>query len=651
MEYPLSHLPDSGYISLLRNNLKIYALFVSVLIAFSFSLIFSYNKAEQTPDGLTSIEWQSIQHAITSMEYQFAWHEADPANLHGYYWAPNHTQGWHTQFTMQGVQLSPKANDDWTWGLSLTKYGYAGAMNTINTQPLLHANKEMLTYEWDANLREWWINDPDGLEQGFTIQQRPLGAKQQSPLILEMAISGNLEPTQNEDSLTFAKRDGTTILTYDKLYVIDDNGQPVPAAMKLINGRNPRLQIVIDDSQATYPLTIDPWVQSAKLTASDSAPDDAFGVSVAMSGDTIVVGAIGDNNPGNNFGSAYVFVRPENGWSNITETAKLTASDAAIDDLFGLSVAISDDTIVVGVREDDEATGAAYVYVRPQSGWETTTETAKLTASDGAIDDLFGNSVAVSGNTIVVGAPKKDNYLGAAYVFERPEGGWVSATEDGKLITADAATGETYGSAVAVDDDTVVVSLIGEDNFTGAAYIFERPVDGWTPVTNETAKLTASDGDEPDHFGFSVAIDDDTIVVGAPRTNAAYVYVRPGGGWASSTETAKLTMTDIIPNGRLGWDVDISGSTIVATTFYVVDNKGNTSGAAYLFVRPGSEWANATETDKFDPPETVINDQFGRSVAISDTTVVVGTPGNETAYIFTAPVLDHKTFLPMVVRN
>ncbi len=120
-------------------------------------------------------------------------------------------------------------------------------------------------------------------------------------------------------------------------------------------------------------------------------------------------------------GSAYVFVKPGGGWASATETAKLTASDGAASDLFGQSVAISGDTVVVGADGDDVGAnadqGSAYVFVKPGGGWVSATETAKLTASDGAANDLFGTSVAVSGDTVVVGSPGASGDRGAAYVF------------------------------------------------------------------------------------------------------------------------------------------------------------------------------------------------------------------------------------------
>jgi hypothetical protein len=244
-----------------------------------------------------------------------------------------------------------------------------------------------------------------------------------------------------------------------------------------------------------------------------------------------------------------VFVKPGSGWTTTsTFTAKLTASDGAALDEFGTSVAVSGDTVVVGAPFDriggNKDQGSAYVFVKPGSGWTTTsTFTAKLTASDGAGGDRFGSSVAVSGDTVVVGAPRADigvpaDNRGAAYVFVKPSGGWSNMTETAKLTASDGAVDDQFGYSVAISGDTVVVGAplaeIGSNTNQGAAYVFVKPSAGWSDMT-ETAKLTASDGAADDYFGFSVAISGDTVVVGAPRddiggnTNQGSAYVFGSG--------------------------------------------------------------------------------------------------------------------------
>jgi hypothetical protein len=220
----------------------------------------------------------------------------------------------------------------------------------------------------------------------------------------------------------------------------------------------------------------------------------------------------------------------------MTETAKLTASDAAADNWFGQTVGLSGDTILIGAHANEVGgvkTGSAYVFTKPADGWVSMTETAKLTASDGAAQDHFGWAVAISGNTAVIGMPWDDDTFGSAYVFEKPAGGWVDMTETAKLTASDGASNDALGVRVAISADTIVLGADGDDDhgtMSGSAYVFQKPPDGWVDMT-ETAKLTAGDGAEWDRFGSAVAVSGDTALIGARDdddygygSGAAYVF-------------------------------------------------------------------------------------------------------------------------------
>ncbi|MGA2257593.1 MAG: hypothetical protein ABSG53_23270, partial [Thermoguttaceae bacterium] len=334
--------------------------------------------------------------------------------------------------------------------------------------------------------------------------------------------------------------------------------------------------------------------QVARLTASDGAASDEFGSSVSISGNTIVVGAseatIGANSQQ---GAAYVFTEPASGWANMTQTAKLTASDGTANDEFGVSVSISGNTLVVGADNpyhvDPE--GAAYVFAKPDSGWANMTQTAKLVASDGTANDFFGGSVSISGNTVVVGAWEAtvgaDSQQGAAYVFTESVSGWANMTQTAKLIASGGAAYDYFGVSVSISSNTVVVGAFGASSQKGAAYVFAEPVSGWANMT-KSAKLTASDGEAGDFFGISVSISGNTIVVGADNATigansqqgAAYVFTQPISGWEDMTETAKLTASDGVAGDYFGISVSISGDTIVvgATEFGESSGGGDTSG-------------------------------------------------------------------------
>jgi len=213
------------------------------------------------------------------------------------------------------------------------------------------------------------------------------------------------------------------------------------------------------------------WMEQAKLSASDGAVLDWFGISVAIMGDTIMVGAYNDDDNGTDSGSLYVFTRTGTTW---TQQAKLTASDGAANDRFGTSVAIDGDTIVVGASGDDDngsASGSARVFIRTGTTWM---EQAKLTASDGLVGDEFGISVAILGDTIVVGANSFGTGSGSAYLFMRTGTTW---TQQAQLAASDATFDNEFGVGVAIDADTIVVGAYNADNDndinSGSAYVYD----------------------------------------------------------------------------------------------------------------------------------------------------------------------------------
>ena len=231
------------------------------------------------------------------------------------------------------------------------------------------------------------------------------------------------------------------------------------------------------------------YLQRAKLTATDGAAGDSFGASVSIDGDTMVVGAYEDDDPvkGYNSGSAYVFRRDTAGdlASGWTQVAKLTATDGAAGDSFGASVSIDGDTMVVGAYGDDDkgynSSGSAYVFTRDTagglaSGW---TQVAKLTADDGAASDFFGWSVSIDGDTVVIGAyedddPVKGTNSGSAYVFTRDTAGNLASnwTQFVKLTAGDGAAGDKFGESVSIDGNTMVIAALGDDAYIGSAYVF-----------------------------------------------------------------------------------------------------------------------------------------------------------------------------------
>ena len=389
----------------------------------------------------------------------------------------------------------------------------------------------------------------------------------------------------------------------------------------------------------------DSWGEVTKLTASDAQDLERFGRSVAISGDTVVVGAWREDAMGTQAGAVYIFQRDEGGPGNWGEVQKLTASDAQAFDEFGRSVAVSGDTAVVGASREDAGgsdAGAAYIFQRNQGGADNWGEVKKLTASDAQAGDLFGRSVAVSGDTAVVGADREDggtSDVGAAYVFERNEGGAGNWGQVKKLTAFGAQEQDEFGFSVAVSGDTAVVGA--RDSFRGAspfpefpvpgpgsAYVFERD-EGGADNWGEVKKLAASDGEDGDDFGFSVAVSGDTVVVGAFREDsaafaagAAYAFQRDQGGPDSWGEVKKLTASDAQANDHFGISVAVSGDTAVVGA-WLEDAGGSDAGAAYVFEAQNTPTGTNVEV----APGSGVTVTFSTVTAAGNTTVTTSTTG------------------------
>lgn len=387
----------------------------------------------------------------------------------------------------------------------------------------------------------------------------------------------------------------------------------------------------------------------AKLIPSDASNGALFGNSVAISGDTAVIGAWWNHIGTTRWqGSVYVFVRKGQTW---IQQAKLVAADGKMKDYFGQSVAIDGDTIVVGVPEadigKDKNQGAVYVFTRKGDHWA---EHVKLTASGGASIDIFGKTVGISGDTIIVGAPGADNTPndklrqahGAAYVFTRSNNVWTQRQK----LTGDHPSSVIFGMNVAISNKTVVVSSGRELGSSDIIYVFTNEGTGWKQENKISSPSTADEKLLSNSVSYNLAIDGSTIVVGGTQKggksdSAVYVHVRDNGKW---TRQAKLAPSDGVKSDLFGWTVDISGDTVIVGAA----NGGNKSvGAAYLFHRKltptGTVWV---EQQKLTAADSGMGDQFGNGVGISNNTVIVSAHGHDfkipnsnkgTAYIFTSP--------------
>jgi hypothetical protein len=383
---------------------------------------------------------------------------------------------------------------------------------------------------------------------------------------------------------------------------------------------------------AAEPPFAGPFAHEARLVTHRGA-GQAFGVSVSVSGDTIVVGAPEADTPrGAATGAAYVFVRSGTTWAL---QRKLWASDGAAHDGFGGSVSVSGDTLVVGALLDDTKdgvdAGSAYVFARSGTTW---TQQQKLRASDGAPHARFADSVSLDGDTVVVGAPLDDTPggpdAGSAYLFVRSGLSW---REQQKLLASDGAARDQLGDSVSVSGDTVVVGAYDDDTpggrDAGSAYVFVRSGSAWS----EAQKLVASDGRRGDLFGIAVSISGDTLAVGASfddtsggrDAGSVYVFARSGNLWS---EQQKLVAFDGSPGDRMGVFLSAQADAVVVGAYLDDAPSGTQGGSAYVFTRSGTTWA---ELQKLSAPDGAPGDWFGTSVSMSGDTVVVGAPFDDTA--------------------
>ncbi len=413
--------------------------------------------------------------------------------------------------------------------------------------------------------------------------------------------------------------------------------------------------------------------EQAKLYASDAETEVGFGFDVAISGDTALIASLGTGpmtgaggQPSVSLGAVYVFTRTGEVW---TEQAKLSASDAALRDTFGSSIALSGNIALIGAPRDDDAgesSGSAYLFQRVGSEWS---ELAKLTASDAAEGDQFGSSVAIDGDVALIAAEGDDErgaYAGSVYVFTRPGidvltlgvAGGQSWSQEAKLTASDAGEGQFFGSSVAISGTTAVIGANGDDNAggpqSGAAYVFDRRDTGWI----EEAKLTALD---TALFGSSVAVDGGTALIGAPAGPqfdvsgpAAFVFTRDIGSFTTDqiggsttwSLQAKLTTSNSYPDGDFGRAVAISGNAAVVGAWYG-DALSSLSGSAHVFTRAANVWSEQTTLTASPAPGAVDSgdsEYFGGSVAMSGGTALIGSGLDDdvawnsgAAYVFVTP--------------
>jgi len=465
-------------------------------------------------------------------------------------------------------------------------------------------------------------------------------------------------------------------------------------AINLDEGENTiTLVVLAEDSTTiqTYTVVVtrqaaSEFAQQAYIKASNPGSDDRLGSSMALDGDTLAVGAFfedsnaigigGDetDNSATDSGAVYVFTRSAGSW---IQQAYIKASNTDVFDNFGISVALDGDTLAVGASDESSnatgvdgdqgdnsagESGAVYVFTRSAGSW---TQQAYIKASNTEAADRFGTSVALDGDTLAVGAVFEASDSGAVYVFTRSAGNWTQQAYV-KASNTNTDSEDSFGISVALDGDTLAVGASDEssnatgiggdetDNSAdgaGAVYVFTRSAGTWT----QQAYIKASNTDVFDFFGFSVALNGDTLAVGASDessnatsiggdesnndagdSGAVYVFTRSGSTW---TQQAYIKASNTDAFDEFGSSVALDGDTLAVGAIHEGsnatgvdgdqgDNNASEPGAVYVFTRSGSTW---TQQAYIKASNTGNSDVFGTSVALDGDTLAVGATGESSS--------------------
>jgi FG-GAP repeat len=318
------------------------------------------------------------------------------------------------------------------------------------------------------------------------------------------------------------------------------------------------------------------WTQQTKLFPSESGENDSFGDAVSLDGETALIGAPYDDDYGHNSGSVYVFTKNGDTWA---QEAKLLPNDLVGGATFGCSVSLCGDTALIGATNEMNNSlipGAAYVFIRNGTSWS---QQAKLSASDGLDSDYFGFSVSLDGNTAIIGAFGNDDYglnSGSAYIFRRINNTWV---EEQKLVPQDSGDDDYFGWSVAIENDTALIGARSDQQNgldSGSAYVFTRTGSTWT----QQAKLLASDGNIGDEFSWSVALDKNIALISANHydhwSGSVYLFTRSGTTW---TQKAKLLASDGAEMDDFGMSISLDGD----TAFIGAHGDDDNLGSVYVF--------------------------------------------------------------------
>jgi hypothetical protein len=526
------------------------------------------------------------------------------------------TAGLHATFDERGASIG-SGREAWAARLDMigVRCGTTAFESGAAAPQLDPAAKNRVVYSRRAGpveVTEWWSHGEPGLEQGFTVPASPCGASA-TDLVLEVAVSGGKAAAQgNGPEARVVLRDdkGTARAVYTALRATDAAGAELPASMTAADGR---ISLRIEVAGARWPVSVDPLLATlvTKLGPGAAASKDQIGWSVSVSGDTAVIGAPNtDLGAETDQGTAYVYTRSGTVWSY---QQRLDSPGGHAFDHAGWSVAITGNSVLVGAPDRDSTPGAnddqgrVDAFERSGTAW---TYQATLKSPAAAANQHFGRVVSASAGLAAVAlAPSQ----GPAYVFTR------SGTTWGAPVALSA------GSSVAVDG-TTALAVVGAPTAgaSGTAYVWSRTGTSWGTLPQATVNPAGS----PAGFGTSVAISGTTIGVGAPGNQgspgAAYVYLQSGTAWAQ-----QATVNGSAAGDHLGAAVALSGNVLFLGAPHN-DTMSSAVGTVSIYVRSGSTWSllsSTSATTGASPGDAAaIGDQYGYALSASTTSAAIGAP-------------------------
>ena len=603
---------------------------------------------QQTSEG------QSLMKALATARFGLERREKSPfeEDTGAGYLGMSHDENLNAWFDNEGVTVRPtlpeqERGKSWQLRMSLRAYGYGADSHEVRKQTAPTVKENRIEYERSrsdtgARVVEWYVNKAEGIEQGFTIDERP-GRRSRvpanGPLRLAVSITGDLRASASKDGQSVElHRGGACVLTYSKLTASDATGKMLPVRMET-NVAGDEVALVVDDASAQYPIVVDPITATPKqeLAGGVVQAEARFGFSVSLDFFYAAVGAWREDVSGlPDAGAVYVFFQSGNNWTLVkTFTGELSGWSC------GWSVDVSGNRIVFGCPGAESGKGRVYTSLRDVNGIYS----SAVFINPGSLiqpGDRYGESVAVNGPNIVAGAPFQDSGSGADagalffYVLDSNQ------NIGGAAHVRGSAANDRFGTSVEVNgktpDETIIVGSPGSNGDRGEVYMFEIEPGSITII--RPANFGAADGAPGDLFGNSVALDGNTLVVGAPGddnsngtdSGAAYVFTRFNDTSFSFFQEQKLTAGD----GRTGdffseHAVAVEGNTVVVGAY--ANGEGgdpingiddDNRGAAYVFTRSNGVWSQQTKISQGNFAGGEAGDSFGIDVDIKGRTVMIG---------------------------